>query len=215
MGARLTFRECLVFPVSTPEARRDLVVGGLWLFTLVFGWILNLGHRLDVVRRIYHDDEPYFRGFSPHGQTFRRGLLATVAIAVYLLPAMVLATLAWLAWSSPVASVLGVLSLVCFLAGIFALPGGMTCNAAFDDLSFLYRPDQALAGPRGRTGLSQGVGHRLRRHRAVLSGAGRARRRVLLQQRLGLAGHGICLLAGSRAGRLGDNHHQTGVTGYP
>ena len=142
-----SLRECFEFPLSTAEARRDVLLGGSLLFLLFIGWIINLGHRLDVVYRVYHDEPPYFRGFAPWGSTFRRGLLAFAAIALYLAPAVLLAgaTAALrLQGRSPLAWLTGSLALASFLVAIYALPGGMTYNAAFNDISYLYRPDKAL-----------------------------------------------------------------------
>jgi hypothetical protein len=140
-------RECFAFPISTPEGRRDVLLGGTLLLLPLLGWILNLGHRLDVVYRVYHDEPPYFRGFAPWGHTLRRGLRAFAAITVYLMPAILLAgaTAALHCHArSALIWVTGPLALACFLAAIYALPGGMTYNAAFNDLSYLYRPDKAL-----------------------------------------------------------------------
>lgn len=141
-----SLRECFKFPLSTAEAQRDVLNGGSLLFLLFIGWIINLGHRLDVVYRVYHDEPPYFRGFAPWGHTFRRGLFAFAAIALYLSPAVLLsgATAALLQVRSPLAWLTGSLALASFLVAIYALPGGMTYNAAFNDLSYLYRPDKAL-----------------------------------------------------------------------
>lgn len=142
-----TFRECFRFPLSTPEARRDVLVGGVLMGTLLVGWVFNLGHRLDVVYRVVHREPPYFRGFAPWGHTFRRGLRALCAITLYLTPAAALgvgAAVAHAHEARPAALVLGALAAMGFVAGIYALPGGMTYNAAFDDLSYLYRPDKAL-----------------------------------------------------------------------
>ena len=75
-------RECFAFPLATKQSRHDVLLGGTLLFTLLPGWILNLGHRLDVVYRVSHGEAPYFRGFAPWRHTFRRGLLAFVAIAI-------------------------------------------------------------------------------------------------------------------------------------
>ena len=140
-------RECFEFPLSTAKGRRDVLIGGTLLFLLFVGWIINLGHRLDVVYRVYHDEPPYFRGFAPWGHTFRRGLSAFAAIALYLAPAVLLsgatAALHFQA-RSPLAWLTGSLALASFLIAIYALPGGMTYNAAFNDLSYLYRPDKAL-----------------------------------------------------------------------
>jgi hypothetical protein len=139
----LSYRECFRFPVSTPEARRDLLIGGIWLFALPIGWILNLGHRLDVVRRLHAGEIPVFGGFSPYGRTFFRGLKPLLAILLYLFPGT---AVAWIAYSLPGTAriVLAALATMLIVIGVFALPGGMTLNAVSDDVSYLYRPDRSL-----------------------------------------------------------------------
>jgi hypothetical protein len=139
--------ECFAFPLETPQARRDVLVGGLLLFALLIGWILNLGHRLEVVRRVFHDDEPYHRGFAPWRRTFVRGLGAFFAIGCYLSPSVVtgaLSVLAFRAGLGLLAVLLAVVAVSAFVLAIYTLPGGMTYNAAFGDLSYLYRPDKAF-----------------------------------------------------------------------
>ncbi len=132
--------ESFKFPVATAEARRDLFMGGIRLFTLVFGWIVNLGHRLEVVRRLALHDPPFFRGFRPFGRLFSRGCAAALAILAYLAPAAAAAACA----PEPVSLPSLIASALFFLA-IFALPAGMTLYAARGDASLLVRPDRALA----------------------------------------------------------------------
>ena len=139
-----TFAECFRFPIATPHARRDLFVGGTLLLLTFPGWILNMGHRLEVVHHVWDGEQPYFRGFAPWGFTFRRGLLAFIAIAVYLAPSVSVGTLAWLTRPGAFAQCAAYLSVLLFLVGIFALPGGMTTNAVERDLTYLVRPDLAL-----------------------------------------------------------------------
>ncbi len=132
--------ESFRFPLATPAARRDILVGGLWLLTLLPGWILNLGHRLAVVERLHRAEIPYFRGFDPLGATFVRGLRAFAAIATYLSPGALSGVLGW-QLDEPAALWSGVALLA---LAVYVLPGGMTYNAAFNDLAYLYRPDMAL-----------------------------------------------------------------------
>jgi hypothetical protein len=127
------FVDCFRFPIATRAARRDLLIGGALLLTTLPGWILNMGHRLEVVYRVWHAEEPAFRGFAPVGTTFRRGLVALASIAVNLAPAAACALLR-----------LWIPAGILFLAGIFILPGGQTRNAAFRDTAYLFRPDRAL-----------------------------------------------------------------------
>ena len=97
----LTVRESFLFPVGTPEARRDILIGGLAVAVLLpFGWILNLGARLDVVARLFSNAPPYFRGFQPIGHTFKRGCVSALAIFCYLLPANIFFSIAiWQTYS--------------------------------------------------------------------------------------------------------------------
>ena len=37
----LTLWNALRFPLQSAASRRDVVLGGLWLFVPVFGWLLN------------------------------------------------------------------------------------------------------------------------------------------------------------------------------
>ncbi|RKH57108.1 hypothetical protein D7W81_32130 [Corallococcus aberystwythensis] len=116
----------------------------MFLLTTLPGWILNLGHRLEVVYRIFHDEPPYFRGFRPILFVFKRGLTAWLAIAIYLAPSATCAFAAWLLWPGPWATTLVVVAVAAFALAVFSLPGGMTFNAAFRDVSYLYRPDKAF-----------------------------------------------------------------------
>jgi len=139
-----TFAESFRFPVATPDARRDLLVGGTMLLLTFPGWILNMGHRLEVVHHVWDGERPYFRGFAPWGFTFRRGLLAFTAIAIYLAPSSIVGGLALLSWPGVFAQSAMWLSVLLFMLGIFALPGGMTTNAVEGDMTYLVRPDRAL-----------------------------------------------------------------------
>jgi hypothetical protein len=144
---RPTFGECFAFPLSSPEARRDLLAGGTFLFAPFVGWILNLGHRLEVIGRVCREDPPYFRGFNkPPKRVFSRGLHAFGAIALYLSPSAVAATASYAtSRSGSGASIpLALVAAVLFAAAVYVLPGGMTYNAAYDDMSYLYRPDKAF-----------------------------------------------------------------------
>ena len=133
-------KESFRFPLATPSARSDLLVGGTALcFLLPIGWVLNMGHRLNVVERVFHNEHPYFCGFTPWTQTLLRGLQATCAILTYLTPSACCGVLSW--YGIPFLEAPGI---ILFCLAIYVLPGGMTYNAAYHDISYLYRPDQAL-----------------------------------------------------------------------
>jgi len=139
----LTFGVAFRFPLATPEARRDLVIGALLLFLLLIGWILNLGNRLNVVARLHRDDPPYFRGFRPWTQTFARGCVSACAISAYLFPAaasFALAYVAWQAGSPPLSFGLTAAGTGAFVLAVFTLPGCMTVYAVERDPAVLRHP---------------------------------------------------------------------------
>lgn len=145
---QLTLREAFLFPVSTAQARLDVLTGGvLFLFLLPLGWVLNLGNRLNVVARLYVGEQPVFRGFSPWTYTLRRGCISFATICCYLSPAAATGALA-------VAMKLhgyekshllpAALSAALFVLGVFTLPGCMTVFACERDATVLRSPVRAF-----------------------------------------------------------------------
>lgn len=146
---KLTFRESFLFPIESPEGRKDVIIGGLIvIFFLPIGWILNLGARLDVVHRLFSGEHPYFRGMSPWRHTFIRGCVSAATIFCYLLPANVCFGLALLLVYSEQSLVygglLGLCGLILFVLGVFTLPGCMTVYACEEDPSVLRQPIRAF-----------------------------------------------------------------------
>jgi hypothetical protein len=146
---QLTLRESFRFPLDTTEGRRDMVIGGFTLLLLLpFGWILNLGARLDVVHRLYTGDQPYFRGFTPWWHTFKRGCISAFAIFCYLLPATICfaITLALFLRDGWVPQLLlpFVPGACLFILAIFTLPGCMTVYACEKSTAVLRSPLRAF-----------------------------------------------------------------------
>jgi hypothetical protein len=146
---QLTFRASFLFPINSPEARKDIIIGGFAVMLLLpLGWILNLGARLDVVQRLYSGNTPYFRGMKPWKRTFMRGCISATAIFCYLAPANFCFSLSFLLayrfsfYEGAMTSAL--LGLFFFLIGVFTLPGCMTVYACENDPHVLKDPIKAL-----------------------------------------------------------------------
>lgn len=123
-------------------------MGGLLVMCLlIIGWILNLGSRLDVVSRLYRDDQPYFRGFKPWRHTFKRGCMSFLAISGYLSPAVLTGAIAFALKRTGHESThwaFAVLSALCFVLGVFTLPGCMTVYACEQNPEILKHPVKAF-----------------------------------------------------------------------
>jgi hypothetical protein len=146
---KLTFQESFLFPIDTPEGRRDIIIGGLAvIFLLPIGWILNLGARLDVVNRLYLGQKPYFRGMKPIRHTFKRGCISAITIFTYLLPAnLCFGFFAGRIATSTIDTLdifIALLGFALFILGVFTLPGCMTVYACEEDPKILWDPLRAF-----------------------------------------------------------------------
>jgi hypothetical protein len=148
LPSRLTWRQAFAFPIETPEARRDVWIGGLLILCLwPIGWILNLGNRLNVVHRFYRGEAPIFRGFRPFTHTFYRGCISFATISSYLAPAVATGAVAVylkLHGDEAVHYVFAGLSALFFVLGVFTLPGCMTVYAVEGDPRVLRDPVRAF-----------------------------------------------------------------------
>ena len=145
---QLRWKDAFRFPIDTPEARRDVLIGGTLILLLwPIGWVLNLGNRLNVVARLHAGQSPYFTGFRPWASTLARGCISATAIATYLSPAAALGALAYYLHAkttSPSAAIVGAASAAMFVAAVFTLPGCMTVYAVEGDAAVLRNPVKAF-----------------------------------------------------------------------
>ncbi|WP_406277605.1 hypothetical protein [Embleya sp. NBC_00896] len=139
LNAPLRLRTSFRFPIADRAARTDVLIGAAWLLVPVVGWLLNLGHRVEVVHRLQHG-RPGFPAWRHPGRLLWHGLVTAAAMVGYTAPGGLL-TAAGLCWGSvPVAVVGGVL----FVAAIAAIPGFMTHYCVAFHATELFDPVRAL-----------------------------------------------------------------------
>jgi hypothetical protein len=145
----LTWGAAFKFPLASRTARKEILIGGL-LFMMFppFGWIVNLGNRLNVIRRLYIGEEP-FTGFHPFQETYTRGCISGGTILSYLFPGIFLTITSLFLWKFSLVSLNIFLSLLAvgllvFSAAMFALPGCMVIYACENEVSVLLNPFQAF-----------------------------------------------------------------------
>jgi hypothetical protein len=139
LSTTLSIRSAFMFPLQSSLSRREVVWGALLLCIPVVGWLLNMGHRIAMTRRM-QQGLPAWPAWSGYRGLLRDGVITFVGMAEYHSPAVVCGFAAWwLGWSWlwPIAAVLWVLATA-------AVPGYMTHYCHSSDRREVFDPLRAL-----------------------------------------------------------------------
>jgi hypothetical protein len=139
LSGPLTLRRAFRFPLQTALSRRELVTGG-WLLLLPFvGWLLNMGHRIAMVRAMHEGRSPWPAWRRWRAQ-LRHGLITWLGMVMYYAPSLGLGALTWGTGSIVAAAAAGVL----FVLATVAIPGYMTHYCRRLDPTEIFNPVKAL-----------------------------------------------------------------------
>lgn len=136
----LSLNSSFRFPLQSAVARREVLIGGLLLLVPVVGWLLNMGHRIQMVHNMMHG-----RGAWPawvnYPGLFRHGLVTFAGMAYYYLPATACGFVFYNggAWGFLVAAI------VLFVLATLAIPGYMTHYCREFELREIFNPFRALS----------------------------------------------------------------------
>jgi hypothetical protein len=140
LGTPLSLRQSFAFPLQSAAARREVLLGGILLFLLPFvGWLLNMGHRIQMVHQMQHG-RPAWPAWHSWGQLLRNGVITWLGMVYYYAPSLLLAAWVWRggpAWVGAIAALL-------FLAATVAIPGYMSHYCRAFDAREIFDPFRAL-----------------------------------------------------------------------
>jgi len=57
LNSDLSFHNCFRYPLQTKLARKELAWGAVWVLVPFLGWVLNMGHRIEMVHNMLHNRE--------------------------------------------------------------------------------------------------------------------------------------------------------------
>lgn len=145
LATPLSFATSFRFPLQSSIARREVLIGALLLVLLPgVGWILNMGHRIQMVHNMQHG-RPAWPAWKNPASLFRHGVVTLLGMIYWHAPgALVMAVGEHLALR-PVMALGGVL----FLAGTVAVPGYMTHYCRDFAIVEVFSPRLAIRRIRG------------------------------------------------------------------
>ncbi|QDU54187.1 DUF4013 domain-containing protein [Aeoliella mucimassa] len=147
LSTPLGWKQAFWFPVQNRLARREVLIGGLLLLIPIVGWILNMGHRIEMTHRMQHG-QPAWPAWTNYRQLWKDGCPTLLGMIEYHAPAVVVGFAGW--YFQLVA--LQCLASVLWIVATMAVPGYMTHYCYARDPQEIFNPLRAMrrvwqAGP--------------------------------------------------------------------
>lgn len=136
----LSLRTSFRFPLQSPLARREVLWGALLLLVPGVGWLLNMGHRIEVVHQMQHGRPPW-PSWHDYPRLLKHGTLTALGMLLYGSPSLLVAAAAW-ATGKPA---LYALAALLFAAAVVAIPGYMSHYCRHFDPREIFHPTRALS----------------------------------------------------------------------
>ncbi len=137
----LSLRTSWRFPLQSDAARREVIIGGLWLLVPFVGWLMNMGHRIIMVHNMMHGRSAWPAWTDPKGLLWH-GLVTFVGMLYYYSPAMALAAVYWW-WGRALWAIIA--AAVLFVMATVAIPGYMSHYCREFDPREIFDPFRAVS----------------------------------------------------------------------
>ena len=135
----LRLRTAFAFPLQTRESRREVLIGAALLLLPGVGWLLNMGHRIQMVHNMQAGGPPWpaWRGY---GRLLKFGTVTFLGMVEYYAPAIVAGLLAARRGSTALLVVAALLG----AGATVAIPGYMSHYCRRFDAREVFDPARAL-----------------------------------------------------------------------
>jgi hypothetical protein len=139
LSTPLSIRSAFLFPLQSRAARQEVLWGALLLCIPIVGWLLNMGHRIAMTRRM-QQGLPAWPAWGNYRSLCYHGTVTFLGMVEYHLPALAIGVAAWYFQSSGLWMVAGSL----WLLATAAVPGYMTHYCHSLDPREVFNPLRAL-----------------------------------------------------------------------
>ena len=135
----LSVRTSFSFPLQHAQAKREVLIGAAWMLVPVFGWLMNMGHRIQMVHNM-HAGRPAWPAWENPRALLWHGAVTFAGMAFYGTPgvSLMLAGM-WLNLSA-----LFWIGFLLWLGAVIAIPGYMTHYCKALDPAEIFNPLRAL-----------------------------------------------------------------------
>jgi len=135
----LGLKSAFAFPLQTREARKEVLTGAALLLLPGLGWLLNMGHRIQMVHNMQAGRSPW-PAWRDYARLLKYGTVTFLGMGEYYLPAIVVGLVAMRRDSTALLVVAALLG----AGATVAIPGYMSHYCRRFDAREVFHPARAL-----------------------------------------------------------------------
>jgi hypothetical protein len=139
LDSPLTLKNSFLFPLQSSISKKEIVIGGLYLLVPVYGWILNMGHRIVMTHQMQHGESAWPAWKHPK-QLFKHGLLTFLGMVQYHTPAVVCEFIGKY-YHFPSLNIIGI---ILWIMATIIVPGYMSHYCLHYDAREIFDPRKAV-----------------------------------------------------------------------
>ena len=140
LNSPLTLRNAFMFPLQSGLAQKEVLIGAALLLVPLFGWLMNMGHRILIVHQMMNGNEPWPAWRGNWTSSLRHGAITFFGMMYYYLPGLLLGYLGYRLDLLLLIIVGG----VCLSLATIAIPGYMSHYCQTFNTREIFNPFVAL-----------------------------------------------------------------------
>lgn len=94
LNSPLSLKNSFLFPLQSKLSKKEVIIGGLYLLVPIYGWILNMGHRIVMTHHMQHGESAW-PAWKNNKELFKHGSLTFLGMVQYHTPAVVCEGIGW------------------------------------------------------------------------------------------------------------------------
>lgn len=136
----LSFSSAFRFPLQNRDAVREVLWGAALLVLLPgIGWLLNMGHRIQMVHQMQHEESAW-PAWKSYRHLLKLGFITWLGMVYYYAPG---AFFVWLGLKTHLSFIL-IIGVILLIVATVAIPGYMSHYCVQFDATEIYNPLKAL-----------------------------------------------------------------------
>ncbi len=139
LDSPLNIKNSFLFPLQSSLSKKEVIIGGLYLLVPIYGWILNMGHRIIMTHQMQHGESAW-PAWKNKTALLKHGSLTFLGMVQYHTPA-VICEFCGRYYNIPALNILGI---ILWIMATIIVPGYMSHYCLKYDWREIFDPRKAV-----------------------------------------------------------------------